>query len=109
MVPVICPRGKKGFPEHVAREKLAQYAASNRPQRPTRVYLCQECDSWHLTSAPKVEEKTAPAKRWDGGKRPDVPTPPGTTPPKPKKPKASKPKAPLEPPAGAAGAPTGEG
>jgi len=47
---VVCVNGKRGWPEHIAREKLAKYGNSNRPNRPVRVYQCEKCGSWHLTS-----------------------------------------------------------
>jgi len=49
---VVCPHGKKGFSESVAREKLEAYSAGDRPNKPARVYLCPHCDAWHLTSRP---------------------------------------------------------
>lgn len=62
--PVICPRGKRGYPEHVARAKLDEYAKSDRPNRPVRVYRCPHCDAWHLTSSPLIEHKAIdPAER----------------------------------------------
>lgn len=51
--PTVCPHGKRGYPEHVAKAKLEQYRQDDEGKnrrRPTRVYLCQLCDSWHLTS-----------------------------------------------------------
>ena len=71
--PIVCPRGKLGYSEHVARAKLAEYAGSSRPNRPVRVYLCDHCKSWHLTSSPDRPTVIAPpAPR----ARPPIPPPP---------------------------------
>lgn len=73
-MPVICPRGKRGYPEHIALEKLARYAESDRPgPKPVRVYECGECGCWHLTSAPKIETREAPPG--PGSRVPRVPPP----------------------------------
>ena len=45
-----CMTGKAGFPLQVAEAKLKVYQGSNRNVKPVRVYLCQVCDSYHLTS-----------------------------------------------------------
>lgn len=84
----VCPRGKTGYPEHVAREKLAAYAGSSRPNRPVRVYLCPHCSAWHLTSQPEQLPKVAPPARFDPS-RPAIPPPPPRLRPRPSSPGSS--------------------
>lgn len=71
----VCPRGKAGWPEHVAREKLAKYSSSDRPNKPVRVYLCPHCDAWHLTSSPERPPRIAPPDPSFDAARPAVPPP----------------------------------
>lgn len=79
----VCPRGKSGYPEHVARAKLAEYAESSRPNRPVRVYLCPHCSAWHLTSSPDRPDRVAPPASFDPS-RPAIPPPsPRLRPPRP--------------------------
>jgi hypothetical protein len=48
---VTCVTGKTGFPQSVAQAKLEAYqSATSRTRVPTRIYPCQLCDAWHLTS-----------------------------------------------------------
>lgn len=85
----VCPRGKTGYPEHVAREKLAAYAGSSRPNRPVRVYLCPHCSAWHLTSQPEQLPKVAPPARFDPSRPAIPPPPPRLRPPRPSSPGSS--------------------
>lgn len=55
-VVVICPSRKRGFPKHIAEEKLAVYSRdTTRRTVPQRVYHCDLCGSWHLTSQTKKD------------------------------------------------------
>lgn len=56
LAPVIvrCVTGKTGFPRAVALAKLETYATGDRERRPTRIYQCDHCGVWHLTSEAKV-------------------------------------------------------
>ena len=49
---VVCPTGKTGFTKGVAEQRLASYAGqdNSRGRQPVRVYECQHCGHWHLTS-----------------------------------------------------------
>lgn len=49
----ICPTGKRGFPQHIAEAKLELYSdGTNRRTSPQRVYECDHCGAFHLTSQP---------------------------------------------------------
>jgi len=79
--PIVCPRGKAGWSEAIARKKLALYAESSRPLRPVRVYLCQHCAAWHLTSLPEQAPKVAPPASFDPSRPRIAPPSPRLRPP----------------------------
>lgn len=49
---IICPAGKVGFPKHIAEQRLEEYRnqPNRRTSRPVRIYECDKCGFWHLTS-----------------------------------------------------------
>lgn len=51
---VRCPSGKTGWSQPEASRRLTKYAEQpgSRQRTPQRIYKCQLCDHWHLTSKP---------------------------------------------------------
>lgn len=63
--------GKNGYPDQAsARVALAAIRASNAGKVPVRVYPCDRCDAWHLTSK-KVSGKKPPWDRNPDWERPN--------------------------------------